>query len=892
MKHTIQLCILTGVSFLSMSCSDTALSTGLTNTAQTIVDVFRVLTTGSSLSFNNQTGGVNDMAINPVTGTPAILYYDKSAPITGTTAVGALKYAAMDSNGTWSVEVVDANYGTAACGTANSYCVGAPNAAAGSTASILKLAFKSDGTPAAAYVFGASANTANGNKQIRLAERSATTGKWTISAPFYSLTAASATNVATAATVDPMKGLTLNFDSANRPHLTFSIYTQTITNSEVRYLGRSSAGEWTSTKITDAVTGGGGIAALGQGVNQAGGALCAASDRMLWTAQVVTAAAGSGQPLYISCDSVDSNGTCDTFTVLDLANGCTASSCFSATVTTATEGGSRTDLVIDAATQRPVIGFYTDTTPATSLVTTTAPSACNVAQSTAAGGWGAPAVVGGASEGLHGFRLAASNATANTLFLSYLTGTTDVLVNKATGPAGAWLATGTVVETTTVAAEGVGSAYNSTTDTLYVSYAALPGAASGVIGNDIRLGFGASDDVTNAGAAGALSVENIDNTVNFFPTTAIPMLAAAKSTSGLYGFAYFYQDPTDADSKLYYGVRAGTAAAPVFSSHTVTNHIEGGAVPQFVGSYPSLTYDSGNNPAVAYYNGVATEQNLSVARSSDGGSTFSIAAVDDTSANVGQFPSIAAFGTTLGVAYQDVTNTGLKFAKFTPGQGWRRFAVDGMAGTGSCGNAAHDAGAYAVLRFTAAGQPVIAYKSQVGLKIAFAPETIESRTYTWDCASLDPSAATRGDGISMELGASDAIHIVHFDSTFGSIRYVTCAAGVASCMDTGAPAFAGSALVAVGTTAMISTRPSLKLDSNGKLYVAYYSQSEQSLGLASKEPSASSWSFEYMDTYSAGSTFVSPVGQHAQLLINDSNLPMLFYRSQENWLKYFSREIQ
>jgi len=32
------------------------------------------------------------------------------------------------------------------------------------------------------------------------------------------------------------------------------------------------------------------------------------------------------------------------------------------------------------------------------------------------------------------------------------------------------------------------------------------------------------------------------------------------------------------------------------------------------------------------------------------------------------------------------------------------------------------------------------------------------------------------------------------------------------------------------------------------------------------------------------------VGQYASTVTNDSGGPMIFYRSNENWLKYFSRE--
>jgi len=181
------------------------------------------------------TGGVNDLVLNPVTLRPAIVYYDKNAPVSGTTAIGALKYAYLDAYGSWNIEVVDANYGTQVCGTAGAYCVGAPNAAGGSTANIVKLAFTSTGLPSIAYVYGASAATAGAYKQIRLAERSSA-GAWSVSVAFSSSTAAGATNVNTTATVDPLKAVTLNFDSSNRPHITFNLYAQTITSSAIYYL--------------------------------------------------------------------------------------------------------------------------------------------------------------------------------------------------------------------------------------------------------------------------------------------------------------------------------------------------------------------------------------------------------------------------------------------------------------------------------------------------------------------------------------------------------------------------------------------------------------------------------------------------------------------------------
>jgi trimeric autotransporter adhesin len=882
---------------LLQGCGATAEFEGLAGTdipepSSATTDIYSIVTTGESLSFNNQTGGVNDLALNPETQQPAVAYYDKNNRASGTTATGALKYAFRDETGSWTVEVVDANYGTAACGTANAYCIGAPNVAAGNTTSIIRLAFTSDGRPAIAYVYGASAATVSGFKQVRFAERSED-GVWTISSPFSSSTAALATNVATAATVDPIKGVTLLFDSEDRPHITFALYTQTITNSQLRYLFRSSADIWTSASIGSAVTGVGTITTIGQGLNQAGGRICAESEMPMWGMQVVDGVGGVGKTLFVSCTTKSAAGACTAFDILNLSTGCGASaSCFSSIITTTTNSGSRVDLAIDEATQRPILATYSTATPANSLLSVAAPLACSSPQTTTAGAWGTPLVVGAASQGLNGFRLASSSSGLNLNFLAYLTSTTSVSINKSTGPDGVWLATGTTIETTTVAGEGIGFDYDTTGNALYVSYASLPAAAAAAVGNDLKVASATEEEVTNAGAAGPFVLENIDNMNSFFPTTAIPMLDSAKSSSGIQGFTGFFQDATVADSRLYYGVRAGTKTNPVFSLRTVANHIEGGASPLFVGSYPSLTYDSSNQPVIAFYNGVAAQQNLNIARTTNGGASFAVSVVDDSVANVGQYPSVASYGDVIGIAYYDVTNTGLKFARFTSALGWRRFSVDGMAGTGSCGNASNDAGSFAVLRFTSTGLPVIAYQSQTGLKIAMASESTTSSTYSWTCIDLDATGTVVAAGIGFVLGADDSTYIVHFDSTLGEQRFVRCTSAIASCIAAGPSSFSSSVLAAVGTTSTVTTKPSVQVSSAGVAYASFYSGSYRALALATLAAGASDWSIEYLDAAPNGTSFVSLAGQYASLTLNDSGYPTIFYRSWQNWLNYFSRELQ
>ncbi len=900
MKKLLTLCfLLVGCGASSSTITGTTPDTGTTGGGSSTSDISRVVSVGENLSFNNMTGGPQDIAINPTTGLPAVAYYDKSASAGGTGAtptVGALKYAYMDSTGNWNIEVVDQNFGTATCGTINSVCVGAPN---GTTATqlnhskIIAIAHKSNGTPVIAYVYGSSVGTTligTGTKDIRVAERS-TAGVWTISVPFSASVAAGATNVAIA-TYDGLKAVTLFLDSADRPHITFAFYTQTSTNSQIKYLFRDSSNNWSSANIMPAVTLAGTITAFQQGTMTPGAAFCGVNGAPLYTYTVPSAAAGGLQnPYLIRCTTLAASGACTAWETLNLARGCTGSAACTNTFTAATtNAGTHTSIGVEPTTNRPVLAIYSTAIPNVSTITVRAPNACNASQGGAANSWGAAATVAAASTGIGGLKLIVKGVTD--YLLAATVSTTAVAVSKFSGAA--WFAAVQTVETTTVAQDGIGAAYDSTSDMLYASYAQLPAAAGGAIGNDLKVAAIDPDDLTTGGAAGSFATWVVDNRTNTFPNVAtVPLLSAAKSSSGLYGYAYYFFDnnATHANSKLYYGIRGGTAASPVFSEKFVTSFQQSAGVATGIGLMPSLAYDSGNNPIIAAFNGAAAESNLVVARSPDGGASFSVNVVDDTSASVGQYASVAVTGSTIGVAYYDTTNTALKFARWTAAGGWRRFVVDGNAGTGSCGNTANDAGKYAKLQWTSAGRPVIAYQYDTGVRIAVATEATSSNTYTWTCGAVESSASTLGTGISFKLDSSDLPYLVYNDTTAGSIRYAYCSSAAATCAAAGSSAFTTALVELIGVTSSVGeTAPSLAISSSGTKYVSFHNFTSKALRLGTMSSSASTFTLESIDYPPSGSNYTTPVGQYAATLINDSAGPMVFYRSNENWLKYFSRE--
>ncbi|MFV8251033.1 esterase [Bdellovibrio bacteriovorus] len=869
-----------------------------TPAAPTWVDVRAIVSTGENLSFNNQTGGPHDLALNPVTGLPAVAYYDKSASAGGsgaTPAVGALKYAWMDALGNWNVEAVDFNYGTAVCGNVNSVCVGAPNTATAgqlNQGKILRLAFKANGTPVISYVYGSSQNTTllpgSGTKDIRLAERSAA-GVWSVTTAFQAPVEAGATNVAIA-TIDPMKALTLVLDDEDRPHITFSFFTQTSTNSQVKYLFRSSAGVWSSMNVAPLVALAGTVTAANQAGISSGLALCPVNGAPILGFTTTTGAAGTlNNPSIARCTGLDADGKCLAFEVVNLLRGCTGSAtCISGLVNTNHNGGTHLDLKVEPVTNRPVLAFYSVGNPNTTGLHIRGPVACDQVQSGAANSWGAATTIAAASAGASGVSLAVKGVTDYLVSLGVAT--TSVAMSKFNGTA--WFAAVHGIETTTVAQEGVSLAYDGQSDTAYTSYAQLPAAAGGAVGNDLKVAQIDPDELVTAGAAGSFVISVVDNRGNVFPNTAsFPVLSAATAPNGRVGYAYYFYDNnnTHASSKLYFGMRGGTFVEPYFSERFVTSYQQSASATAAVGNMPALAFDSNSNPLIAAYNGVAAEQNLILARSSDRGVSFSITVVDDSVANVGQYPSVALSGDAIGISYYDVTNTALRFARWTAQSGWKRFVVDGAAGSGSCGNAAADAGKFAKLQFTSDGRPAIVYQYDTGVRVAYATEALTSGSYVWNCVALESSASSLGAGLDFKLDSQNRPFVVYVDTTAGSVRYASCASAVETCVTTGTSAFTAGVVEVTGVTSLLGeAAPSLRIGSDGAKYVAFHNSVSKALRLGTWAAGSSSFAFESIEQ----SVLSAPsfVGQYGALLLNSYDRPTVFYRSSENWLRYYSRE--
>ena len=860
----------------------------VTPSTTTLTDIKKIMSYGPGISFNQFTGNSSDMSLNPVTRLPAVTYIDKSSPISGTTTLGGLKYAWMDVNGGWNVEVIDANTGSAACGTVNATCVGAANALASGAniANIVAIGFKSTGLPVVVYVYGASTTAA---KLVKFAERDAS-GNWNLSIVSYS--GYGNVNI----TNDPIKSLTLVMDSSDRPHVTFAFYHSTITSSQLVYAFRDSTLTWNSYNEVPIWTAG--TVALGTGMNSSNSVFCPVDGSFLTTSTISTGIGTATSNIHKCLPGA--NGGCNGagWTTLAMTAPLTLSA--NPASLAAGIGGGRTAVNINSANKIIISSVDAATGIKFAVSTQTCDTALASLLWTAAG-----TQIATANAGINGYK---TIMTSNKIIAFYGIASTSVAFAKSADDfsAGAFNATDRITpETVVTGNDGVSAVYDSTNDTVYGSYGAIPAGAAGAIGNDLRIAFGAPADILSTVAQ--MTISNIDQTNRFFANTSIPNVSASKAANGTIGYSYFFQDngaTPGLTSKLYYGVKTGTASAPLFTSNLVYNHLDTATV-NYVGNYSSLAYDSNSNPVIAYLDGTGGFGNLIVSRSTNQGLSFASDYIDGTSSatiTVGQYPSASVFGSTVGVAYYDFTAgaMGLKFARYKPGTGWAKFAVDakaGVTGTGCLSNpGTYDAGKYAVMKWTSTGRPVILYQgnpvSQKNLRIAYGLEAPTSATYTWTCLTLDSSLTnTRGEGLDMVLDANDKPHIVHYDQTQGSVRYVTCGNNISTCVATGASAFTSERISLTSSVTSGGSKPTIQVTSAGKRYVAFHMVSDFALALGSKGPTDTSWNVEFLDVPAVtGGGFSSLAGMNAAMVLNSFDMPVVFYRSLENWLKYFSRE--
>lgn len=919
-----------------------------TPTPTPYTDVKRLVTVGAGASFNSTTGSWSDLVINPVTQNPEVIYYDRTAVISP--IAGALKYARMTPQGSWSVEIIDANApvtaitNTCGGGATSAACIGAPNVAPPSANqeqiyAIRHLVNSGVATPVVAYAYGTGgASSSTSGKGIRFAVRG-TDGIWDIEnavpgADILALLAGGTTPVL--ATLQyPIKGVRMLVDDSNRVHLLFGVYTVVQNSSVLMYTMRSAAGVWKAPTVvttsfpsalsfvsaspTFAATTGLAKASISWCKYSSGGSSSDATGMLMSLATTDNSPAASTQPFILRCSGVNADGSCATWQGLDFTSGCSGA-CVTTTPassTAAANQGAVTDLTIDPVTGKIFLGYFSaapsltvPATLATGILTTQSSQACDAGLGTSA--WSSVRVHPTAAQGTMGFSVAADGTNFYLASLAAAAGTSIVLGKQSSALSANWNTNPdqVTIEATTNTVAG-GLSYDSTTGVLWGSYGAFTAAAAGVVGQDIKVYSALPSDIVNTGVT--IPISWVDQTNFIAQATAVPLLDANIAPNGTLGYVYYYQEPAAApgvQSRVYYGFRGGTTYSPLFGEKFVSNAIQGLTTFRN-GLHPSLAYDSQSNPVIAFHNqGVAANTGyLMVARSSDQGVSFDLTQVDGSAAatfNVGQFNSVdVTADDTVGVAYYDystgATGQRLKFAKKTKTGAWLKYIVDGPGTTGAgCSTSGTSAtGSHARFLWTSTGRPVIVYQGAVAgvrsLKLAYAQEAETSSTYTWNCLVLDTDgqgAGIRAEGIGFFLDSLDNPFIIHYEFTVGALRAVTCPllVGVLTCAAAGASAFSGERLnYVIGDVDAIASRPSIKVDSVGTIWVSFHSTAERAIMIASKKAGVWSSSAEIVEATpnQVGSTYT---GHYGVLLLNAIEQPMLFYRSFENWIRYFSRE--
>lgn len=916
----------------------------------TYTDVHSLVSVGAGLNFNSSTGSWSEMSVDPIDHFPEVIYYDRTAPVSP--VAGALKYARMSATGAWSIDIVDANSpltantNTCGGGATTAYCIGAPNVAVptASQAQIYDIGhFVTAGVsaPVVVYAYGTGgASSSTSGKSIRFARKTAS--GWAVE------TAVTGAQIlaATVGTVGPqlatlaypITAVRMLVDDSNRVHLTFIVYAATANNSVYLYSMRAADGTWTTPSVistttpsTLAVVSGAPTYLAGTGVQQAGAAFCKygsngssadAVGMLITTGTLDNAPSASTQGFLLRCATANVDGSCATWQGLDFTAGCSGACVTTAPTSTAAAANQfgRSDLVVDPVSGKIVLSYFSaapsltsPATIATGILSTQSPAVCTSGLSSTA--WSAVRAHPTAAQGTLGLRVASDGTNVYLASLTAAAGT-SIILNKQTAALGAnWNTTPdqiTVDSTTNTV--GGGFSYDASTGVLWGSYGALTAGAAGATGQDIKA-FGAyPGDISTTN--GQVNNWYVDQTNSVAQPTAVPMLDAAVAPNGNVGYTYFYQEPGAApgpNSRLYYGNRGGTALAPLFGEKIVSNSIAG-ATTFLNGLHPSLAFDSASNPVISFLDqgGAANGGYLMVARSPNGGITFDLDRVDGSGVNtknVGQYTSTdLSMADTIGVSYYEFSTGAnaqrLRFAKRQKNGAWIRYVVDGPGSTGAgCDTTASAGiGVYSQFKWTSTGRPVIVYQGIVSgtksLKLAYATEAESSATYTWKCMTIDTTSQgsnARGEGIDLFLDSLDKPYIAHYDAGIGALRVVTCPAGsgVLTCGATGAAAFSGERLnYVIGPVTSIASKPGIRVDSTGKIWVSFHSSADMGLFVASKASGTSGgWDVapEVVER-TPNNVGSSATGQHGVLLLNSSKKPMMFYRGFENWIRYFSRE--
>ncbi|OGH13441.1 MAG: hypothetical protein A2687_02020 [Candidatus Levybacteria bacterium RIFCSPHIGHO2_01_FULL_38_26] len=186
-----------------------------------------------------------------------------------------------------------------------------------------------------------------------------------------------------------------------------------------------------------------------------------------------------------------------------------------------------------------------------------------------------------------------------------------------------------------------------------------------------------------------------------------------------------------------------------------------------VGEYTSLVFQNGS-PRISYHYKDSLDLRYAQCSADCALSTNWTTITIDSGGDTGQFTSIGADGTKVGIAYYNLSNKDLKYAQCssncTVSSNWSNTVVDASGETGT----------YASLAFSS-GNPRISYyeESNKDLKYAQCNTSCTSGSSAWAKVVVD-APATTGLHTSMAIDSSGNPRISYFRESGTRLKYAEC----------------------------------------------------------------------------------------------------------------------
>jgi hypothetical protein len=277
-----------------------------------------------------------------------------------------------------------------------------------------------------------------------------------------------------------------------------------------------------------------------------------------------------------------------------------------------------------------------------------------------------------------------------------------------------------------------------------------------------------------------------------------------------------------------------------------------------VGSYTNVAWD-GASAWIAYYD--TTNQDVKLAKSSDGGASWTIQRVDGTGGvNVGQYLSlaVAGIGPTIAISYYESGGQDLRCAVSTNG---------GVTWTRSLVDATNNTGQYTSTAIDGLGNVVISYYDATAFDVKLA--TAASPYDTWTLTTVE-SVNIVGQYSQLALNSvTGQVYVAYYDASNANLRlaYAASAAGPWSFAD-------------IDTVGTVGEYPSLRFDGVNTLWASWFDRTNGNLKVGSATAGAENLWTVYAAVDTSGT-----VGMWTSLSVSGANIAISYYEEYNYNLK-------